>query len=123
MMTTTAYDVDGSMIELEHLTKGQLEILFRHCLLRGDTARILKDDLIERIASCSNQMVIDGLGEMIEDLDLTLGDEKQQSTKGRTRPQHHPLTAMVRSKQGVAEADVEIEGSVFRIQINVTKVR
>jgi len=115
-MMTTTYEVDGASVELECLTKSQLEILFRHCMLRGDTARISKQGLVDRISSCDEQIVLDGLGEMVDGLDLALGDEKQQSNKGRTPPQRHPLTAMVKA-QGVQVVDVPFDGAILRISI------
>jgi len=115
-MTTTCFSVDDHDIDIEWLSKANLEILFKLCGLRGDTARILKADLVGRIAYCDERTVSDCLAQMMDDC-IIFFDSAKHGGAPRPKPkQEHPLTAMVRKSDAV-EVDVPVGGLVFRISI------
>ena len=120
-MTTTqmmphVYEVDGIAVDILALPKHMLEILFKNCGLRGDTARILKGDLLDRIRSCEERTIIDGIGQMIDDGEIIMGE-----TKKCHQPVRNPITSTIK-KDGCAEVDISINGVAFRLTVLIKQI-
>jgi hypothetical protein len=57
------------------MKKYQLEILFRRCGLKGDTARILQKELISRIERCHFQLVAAAMLDMVSTGDIMVNGD------------------------------------------------